>query len=246
MSNGQVNKCGLLMLLIKTEHIFCIFQRKIKKIFLENNKSFTSEKIRKTPYSVNQKLLEFNAVQFKQSLSNVSQRSSGQSGTIIQFPNSNGELEKFQVWESSNFDPALQAQFPDIRAYVGKGITDPSAVLNFSFSPRGIQTMVFRADKGTEFIEPYTKDNSVYVIFDSATRIAGELPFNCSTEDIAISQNMRLAAVFRYAKDIPETYKGIPVIGGDNSDVRHVEPLGHIVALYAKGKAVKDTTGFVI
>ena len=64
--------------------------------------------------------------------------------------------------------------------------------------------------------------------------------------DIAISQNMRLAAVFRYAKDIPDTFKGMPVIGGDNSDVRHVEPLGHVVALYAKGKAVKDQSGFVI
>jgi subtilisin-like proprotein convertase family protein len=169
---------------------FSFSQRNNSWKLFENNKSVTSEKIRKTPYSVNQKLLEFNAVQFKQSLSNVSQRSSGQAGTIIQFPNSNGELEKFQVWESSNFEPALQAQFPEIRAYVGKGITDPSAVLNFSFSPRGIQTMVFRADKGTEFIEPYTKDNSVYVIFDSATRIAGKLPFNCSTEDIAISQNL--------------------------------------------------------
>ena len=64
--------------------------------------------------------------------------------------------------------------------------------------------------------------------------------------DIAINQNMRLAAVFRFAKDIPSTFKGMPVIGGDNSDVRHVEPLGHIVALYAKGKAIKDNSGFVI
>lgn len=64
--------------------------------------------------------------------------------------------------------------------------------------------------------------------------------------DIAINQNMRLAAVFRFEKDIPDTFKGMPVIGGDNSDVRHVEPLGHVVALYAKGKAVKDQSGFVI
>jgi len=64
--------------------------------------------------------------------------------------------------------------------------------------------------------------------------------------DIAISQNMRLAAVFRYEKDIPSTFKGMPVIGGDNSDVRHVEPLAHVVALYAKGKAIKDQSGFVI
>lgn len=63
---------------------------------------------------------------------------------------------------------------------------------------------------------------------------------------IAINKKMRLAAVFRFEKDIPATFKGMPVIGGDNSDVRHVEPLGHIVALYAKGKAVKDQSGFVI
>ena len=64
--------------------------------------------------------------------------------------------------------------------------------------------------------------------------------------DIAIGQNMRLAAVFRFEKDIPSTFRGMPVIGGDNSDVRHVEPLGHIVALYAKDKAIKDQSGFVI
>ncbi len=180
----------LLLVVFILSFNFSFSQRNNSWKFFENNKAVTSEKIRKTPYSVNQKLLEFNAIQFKQSLATVSQKSSGQAGTVIQFPNSNGELEKFQVWESSNFDPALQAQFPEIRAYIGKGITDPSAVLNFSVSPRGIQTMVFRADKGTEFIEPYTKDNSVYVIFDSATRIAGKLPFNCSTEDIAINQNL--------------------------------------------------------
>ena len=159
------------------------------KLF-ENNKTITSEKIQETSYSLNQKLLEFKAVEFKQSLINVPQKSSGHAGVLIQLPNINGDLEKFQVWESSNFEPALQAQYPDIRAYVGKGITDPSAVLNFSLSPRGIQTMVFRAGMGTEFIEPYTKDTSVYVIFDSATRTKGKLPFNCSTDDVAINQSL--------------------------------------------------------
>ena len=169
---------------------FSFSQRNTSWKLFENNKAVTSEKIRQTPYSENQKLLQFNAVQFKQSLTNVPQKSSGHAGVEIQLPNINGDLEKFQVWESSNFEPALQAQFPDIRAYVGKGITDPSAVLNFSLSPRGIQTMIFRANTGTEFIEPYTKDSSVYIIFDSATRIAGKLPFNCSTEDVVINQSL--------------------------------------------------------
>jgi hypothetical protein len=39
---------------------------------------------------------------------------------------------------------------------------------------------------------------------------------------------------------------GLQCIDGDNSDIRHVDPKGVIVALYAKGKAKKDTSGFVI
>jgi hypothetical protein len=38
---------------------------------------------------------------------------------------------------------------------------------------------------------------------------------------------------------------GIPVVSGDNSDVRHLDDKV-IVGLYAKGKAKLDTTGFVV
>ena len=93
----------LLLVVFILSFNFSFSQRNNSWKLFENNKAVTSEKIRKTPYSVNQKLLEFNAIQFKQSLATVPQRSSGQAGTVIQFPNSNGELEKFQVWESSNF-----------------------------------------------------------------------------------------------------------------------------------------------
>ncbi len=183
-------KKNLLLVVFVLSVTFSFSQRNSAWKLFENNKTVTAQRIRKTPYSADQKLLEFNAVQFKQSLANVPQKSSGHAGIVVQLPNINGELEKFQVWESSNFEPTLQAQFPEIRAYVGKGITDPFAVLNFSLSPRGIQTMIFRANTGTEFIEPYTKDSSVYVIFDSKTRIKGRLPFNCSTEDLVVNQSL--------------------------------------------------------
>jgi hypothetical protein len=60
---------------------------------------------------------------------------------------------EFLVWESSNFEPELQAKYPDIRAYAGVGITDPTASLNFSLSSQGMQTMILRAESGSEFIE---------------------------------------------------------------------------------------------
>lgn len=64
--------------------------------------------------------------------------------------------------------------------------------------------------------------------------------------DQAIKAGMRIAAVFRNRADIPEKFMGLECIDGDNSDIRHIEPTGVIVALYAKGKAKKDSTGFVI
>lgn len=182
-----------------------VFAQKSSWQLFSNDKTITSEKVRETVYSENQKLLQFNAVQFKQSLAQVKERTSGLPGVEVSIPNINGALERFLVWESSNFEPELQARYPEIRAYVGKGITDPSATLNFSFSPLGIQTMIFRAGSGSEFIEPYTKDRSVYVVFDSKTRVAGELPFNCSTEDVALSQNLHRNAAEALANN--QVYK---------------------------------------
>ena len=73
--------------------------------------------------------------------------------TIITLPNANGGLERFEVYEASNFEPALQARFPQIRAYSGRGIDDKYSMLKLSISPQGIQTMTFRTDKENEFIE---------------------------------------------------------------------------------------------
>jgi hypothetical protein len=62
----------------------------------------------------------------------------------------------------------------------------------------------------------------------------------------AIQAGMRIAAIFRSRKDIPETFLGLECVDGDDSDIRHLDPQGVIVALYAKGNAKKDLTGFVV
>ncbi|MBI3138841.1 MAG: T9SS type A sorting domain-containing protein [Sphingobacteriales bacterium] len=101
---------------------------------------------------------------------------------VISLPNAEGQLEDFEVFEASNFEPDLQARFPEIRAFSGRGITDPSATLKLSYSPQGIQTMVFRTEKENEFMEPYSADHQVYAVFKSQ-RTRGSLPWTCSTVD---------------------------------------------------------------
>jgi len=63
----------------------------------------------------------------------------------------------------------------------------------------------------------------------------------------AIQQGYNIAVVFGIKKTLPmpETYMGLPVFNGDESDLRFLDPKNVIVGLYAKGKAKKDETGFV-
>jgi hypothetical protein len=46
--------------------------------------------------------------------------------------------------------------------------------------------------------------------------------------------------------NFPETFMGLPVINGDEDDLRFLDPKGVIVGLKAKGDAKKDYSGFVI
>jgi len=62
--------------------------------------------------------------------------------------------------------------------------------------------------------------------------------------DKALEQGMSVAVVFR-TKYEASTWRGIKVTDGDKDDLRFLDPQSSIVALYAKGKAKKDTSGFV-
>lgn len=49
-----------------------------------------------------------------------------------------------------------------------------------------------------------------------------------------------------FSDELPESYKGYKVINGDETDLRYYDPYNVVVGLKAKGKAKKDTSGFVI
>jgi len=63
--------------------------------------------------------------------------------------------------------------------------------------------------------------------------------------EIAIKKSMRLAAVFS-DQNLPAYFMGLPVLNGDESDLTFLAPKNTILGLYAKGKAKKDTSGFII
>jgi hypothetical protein len=68
---------------------------------------------------------------------------------------------------------------------------------------------------------------------------------------VALNQGYNVAVVFNLKKTLPMPWyhkfnnQVRPVFNGDESDLRFLDPDNHIVGLYAKGKAKKDTSGFV-
>ena len=64
---------------------------------------------------------------------------------------------------------------------------------------------------------------------------------------LARKAGYNIAVVFGIKKTLPmpDTYMGLPVFNGDESDLRFLDPKQVVVGLYAKGKAKKDTSGFV-
>jgi hypothetical protein len=69
---------------------------------------------------------------------------------------------------------------------------------------------------------------------------------------IALANKLRIAVVFAKRSTVvnmlanSETFLGLPVVDGDDTDIRHLDPMNCVVALYAKGKAKHDRSGFVV
>ena len=65
-----------------------------------------------------------------------------------------------------------------------------------------------------------------------------------SVMNYARAYGKRVAVVF--SGGLPETFHGMPVINGDVTDLRFMDPGDVVVGLKAKGKARKDESGFVV
>jgi len=64
----------------------------------------------------------------------------------------------------------------------------------------------------------------------------------------ALSEGYNVAVVMHVGRKEPKptTWSGYPVVNGDETDLRFLDPQGgYIIGLFPKGKARKDTSGFV-
>ncbi|MEP3838884.1 MAG: reprolysin-like metallopeptidase [Algibacter sp.] len=123
-------------------------------------------------------------VQLKNKLNLTSKNGSGKitENQIIEFPNSEGGFDAYSIKESSILEPAFQEKHPDIRTYIGKNIKNPSSTISFSVTPQGLHAMTLCTGKGTQFLDPYTKNNT-YIAYKKGDLPALKQGFECFVPD---------------------------------------------------------------
>lgn len=170
-------------------------------------------------------------------LKDAPEKFSGKKGAIISIPNAEGKIEKYQVWEFSNFSPELQAKYPNIKSYMGVGVTDPTSYLRLSVSDFGVSTFVNRAGK-SEFIEPFAGDRSVYGVYESSARLKSEdEEFICSTPFSELAENAETSETSKASNQIFKTFRLAVSTNGEYSQY-HVGLAGETGATDEVKKAV--------
>ena len=128
-------------------------------------------------------LFNLNFSAFKTVLQNATLRDSqSESNLIISFPNPEGKLLKYKVYESPVMEAGLAAKYPDIKSYVGQGIDDRTSTIHFSVTSFGLHTMTFSAHAGTTYIDTYTKDLQNYIVYKRSD-IQTSRMFSCLVQD---------------------------------------------------------------
>lgn len=127
------------------------------------------------------------------------------------------------IWERKFF-----TLDPDVAQKIGRGIAGEKTNIITLFS----DVSVYDYTK----IPKRTPPPNYYLIFSESETNEKEV-------EAEIKRGANIAVVF--VGGLPDTYRGLPVIDGDDHDYRPADPPGHIVGLKVKGRGRGETTGFV-
>jgi hypothetical protein len=107
------------------------------------------------------------------------------SHVVVSLPNEKGGIERYELFESSNFHPELATKYPQIKSYIGKGVNN-GATARISYTPSlGLSVSIFNLDSPTTLIKPLNKSNGVYVVYSREALNESNSDFECSTIESA-------------------------------------------------------------
>jgi len=111
---------------------------------------------------------------------------SREKGIVINWPMPNDEIQQFRVKRSDVFHPDLAAKYPEIKAFTGHSLTDPTAILKISVSHKGIEGMLLSNRHKTLYLERYlpkSKENYILYSRNDYNRVLPPGEGTCTVEE---------------------------------------------------------------
>ena len=163
---------------------------------LTYNKKQEKELYTKKNFPAQYELMSLNLEAFSTGLQLKSQKGN----QIIELPDNHGHLQQFRVVETSNFEEGLQAQFPGIKSYTAKSLSDATAVAKISLGSDGFHAVISSANHPSIYIDPYSKDKKEYIVYSRTELPKIEQDFQCMVED-NVKEEMATMSLGRFIND---------------------------------------------
>jgi len=157
---------------------------------LSNDRTATSEKFERKSTPKEFQIYALNLDLLKSKLAKAPSRefNKTKAGVVVAFPNAEGTLENFKVYNASVMAPELAARYTEIQSYVGVGIDDPTTSIRFSVTLFGVHTMTFTGTGETRYIDTYTKDLKKYIVYNRS-QLENPEGFSCGVVSVEDAHN---------------------------------------------------------
>ncbi|MGB5288018.1 MAG: reprolysin-like metallopeptidase [Ignavibacteriaceae bacterium] len=86
-----------------------------------------------------------------------------ESGFLLSLPLPDNSFATFKVVESPVMAEELSTKYPQIKTYLGQGVTDKTSQVRFDVTPAGFHAIIFNTN-GTVYIDPYSQGETRYYI----------------------------------------------------------------------------------
>ena len=97
----------------------------------------------------------------------------------ITLPKPDGSFARFRIEEVALMEPGLAAKYPGIKTYRGRGIDDPTAMLQLDVNPETMHAQVL-SPSGAWYVDPYWQGNgSLYMSYAKNDLLSGDRQFEC-------------------------------------------------------------------
>ena len=149
----------------------------------KDKSSFKNYKRKTLPSKFNEYQLNINLLKGKLEKAPKRKGINSKSSTLISFPDANGKLEQYEVFEASIMEEELQKKNPSIRSYIGKGINNSNSIIRFSVTPMGLHAMILKDNESTMFIDPNRRNDDSYLVY-SKNNLPEVEPFVCKFDEL--------------------------------------------------------------